>query len=211
MLAVLMILSVRLIRESGQATPAVFLTFILSLWLLTDLYWVVYDLMRHGSRMPFAANEIGEAAIFLLEGAMLASLAGGWKGGACVQGILALLFAACLAVPLLHMELPSDPETLSGGSFSSQTQETENRVRESILRETQDYTAQALRQALANAGITCSELDVQVHIDESDCIHISKVTATCDDFAGANALLSDLLGGEGEIVVTQILRETQRP
>ena len=125
--------------------------------------------------------------------------------------LVSLLFAACLAVPLLHMELPSDPETLSGGSFSSQTQETENRVRESILRETQDYTAQALRQALANAGITCSELDVQVHIDESDCIHISKVTATCDDFAGANALLSDLLGGEGEIVVTQILRETQRP
>ena len=97
MLAVLMILSVRLIRESGQATPAVFLTFILSLWLLTDLYWVVYDLMRHDSRMPFAPNEIGEAAIFLLEGAMLASLAGGWKGGACVQGILALLFAGCNA------------------------------------------------------------------------------------------------------------------
>lgn len=119
--------------------------------------------------------------------------------------LVSLLFAVSLAVPLLHFELPSDLETLASDALSMQTQETESRVRESMIEETQDCTAQALRQALANAGIHCSELDVQVHIDENDCIHISKVTVTCDDFAGANALLSDLLGGEGEIVVTQII------
>ena len=94
-LIALTILSVRLIRESAQAIPAVYLTFILSLWLLTDLYWVIYDFMRPDSRMPFAANEIGEAAVFLLEGAMLASLARGWKGYARPQAIGALIFAAC--------------------------------------------------------------------------------------------------------------------
>lgn len=94
-LGTLVVLSVCLIRQSGHAIPAVYLTFILSLWLLTDLYWVIYDFMRPESRMPFAANEIGEAAIFLLEGAMLAALVHGWKDYTCPQAMGALLFAAC--------------------------------------------------------------------------------------------------------------------
>ena len=93
-LTVLLPLSMRLIRKSDRAIHAVFLTFILSLWLLTDLYWVIYDFMRPDSRMPFAANEIGEAAIFLLDGAMLASLVCGWKG-ARIQTVSALAFAVC--------------------------------------------------------------------------------------------------------------------
>ena len=32
----------------------------------SNLYWITYDLMRPGVRMPFAANEISEGAIFLL-------------------------------------------------------------------------------------------------------------------------------------------------
>ena len=125
--------------------------------------------------------------------------------------LVSLLFAVCIAVPLLHLELPPDLETLASDAHRVQTEETERLVRESVIRETQDYTAQALREALTRAGIACTELDVQVHIDENDCIHISKVTATCDDFAGANTLLSDLLGGEGEIVVTQVIGETEGP
>ena len=42
-MSVLLVLSVRLIRESGRALIAVFLTFLFSLWLLSDLYWVIYD------------------------------------------------------------------------------------------------------------------------------------------------------------------------
>lgn len=94
-LVALVVLSVRLISKRGHAIPAVYLTFILSLWLLTDLYWGIYDFMRPDSRMPFAANEIGEAAVFLLEGAMLVSLARGWKDYTCPQAIGALIFAAC--------------------------------------------------------------------------------------------------------------------
>ena len=37
-LVALVVLSVRLISKRGHAIPAVYLTFILSLWLLTDLY-----------------------------------------------------------------------------------------------------------------------------------------------------------------------------
>ena len=94
---VLLILSVRLIRESGRALTAVFLSFVFALWLLTDLYWLIYDLMRFDSRMPFAANEIGEAAVFLMMAATLGSAvfcdlrSGGW------QTICALIFAFCNA------------------------------------------------------------------------------------------------------------------
>lgn len=93
-LSALLALSARLVRESGRALAAVFLAFIFSLWLLTDLYWVIYDIMRPDARMPFAANEIGEAAVFLLEAAMLASLRRG-NGPARGPVIGALIFAAC--------------------------------------------------------------------------------------------------------------------
>ena len=72
-LAVLLTLSVKLIGESGRNLTAVFLSFSFTLWLLTDLYWLIYDLMRPESRMPFAANEIGEAALFLVTAAMINS------------------------------------------------------------------------------------------------------------------------------------------
>ena len=64
-LAVLLGLTVRLVGESARNLTAVFLSFSFGLWLLTDLYWLIYDLMRPEIRMPFAANEIGEAALFL--------------------------------------------------------------------------------------------------------------------------------------------------
>ncbi len=72
-LAVLLTLSVKLIGESRKSLTAVFLSFSFALWLLTDLYWLIYDLMRPESRMPFAANEIGEAALFLVTAAAINS------------------------------------------------------------------------------------------------------------------------------------------
>ena len=71
--AVLPALSVKLIGESGRNITAVFLSFCFALWLLTDLYWLIYDLMRPETRMPFAANEIGEAAVFLMAAATINS------------------------------------------------------------------------------------------------------------------------------------------
>ena len=58
-LAVLLTLSVKLISESERNLTAVFMSFYFALWLLTDLYWLIYDLMRPESRMPFAASVSG--------------------------------------------------------------------------------------------------------------------------------------------------------
>ena len=71
--AVLLMLSIKLIGESARNLTAVFLSFSYILFLLTDLYWLIYDLMRPESRMPFAANEIGEAALFLVIAATINS------------------------------------------------------------------------------------------------------------------------------------------
>ena len=72
-LAALLTLSVRLIGESGRNLTTVFLSFSFALWLFTDLYWLIYDLMRPETRMPFAANEIGESAMFLMNAAIVNS------------------------------------------------------------------------------------------------------------------------------------------
>ncbi len=94
MFAVLLFFCVRLIRESNRSLTAVFLTFAFTLWLLTDLYWIIYDFMRPGSRMPFAVNEIGEAAVFLLIAATLSVTVPYWFSEAWKQADGAFIFAA---------------------------------------------------------------------------------------------------------------------
>ncbi len=74
-LAVLLSLSIGVIGKSQKSLSVVHMALCLALWLMGDLYWIVYDLMRPESRMPFAANEIGEAAIFLMMAAIVNSVA----------------------------------------------------------------------------------------------------------------------------------------
>ena len=50
--------SQQLIRDLPLQVAGV-LSFSYSLCLLTDLYWLIYDLMRPESRMPFAASVSG--------------------------------------------------------------------------------------------------------------------------------------------------------
>lgn len=75
--AVMLIVFVGMIRiiSNGRRTMcAVFFSFAVASLLLSDFYWLAYDILRPGTRMPFAANEIGEWAMFLLLGASLTSL-----------------------------------------------------------------------------------------------------------------------------------------
>jgi len=73
----------------------VFLAFAYSMCLFTDLYWLIYDFMRPDQRMPFAVNEIGEAALFLLLAAAVGSAAPHWVHSSRKQAVGAVLFAAC--------------------------------------------------------------------------------------------------------------------
>lgn len=63
--------ALRLIKKEKNTVYVVFFAFAVASALLSDLYWQVYTLMRPDTRMPFAANEIGEWALFLMLGASL--------------------------------------------------------------------------------------------------------------------------------------------
>ena len=136
---------------------------------------------------------------------MLSLLSPGKALARQIRFLLSLLMALSLAVPLTEITLPSDLETL----VQTDAQETEERLYAQIEAETAQKLQAVLMQKLAEAGIACTELTVSVHRDDADCIHISNVTAVCDDFAGANRILHELTGGEGEIVVTEILGKAE--
>lgn len=89
--------SVQLLRENGSPITVLFYTFSLISMLLSDLYWIAYTVIRPETRMPFAVNEIGEWAFYLLLAASLASAFQGRTAAAAREMIMAALFAAASA------------------------------------------------------------------------------------------------------------------
>ena len=63
--------TLRLLGTGRREVRTVFFAFALASAVLSLLYWLAYDILRPDTRMPFAANEIGEWALFLLLGAAL--------------------------------------------------------------------------------------------------------------------------------------------
>lgn len=61
-----------------RCVKSVFLPFFfvlaMSSYFLSNLYWIAYDLLKPGTRMPIACNEIGECAMILLLSAGLDSV-----------------------------------------------------------------------------------------------------------------------------------------
>ncbi len=60
-----------LISMKKAPIQIVFFVFAIVGDLLSSLYWITYDILRPETRMPFAANELSEWAMFLLLGASL--------------------------------------------------------------------------------------------------------------------------------------------
>ena len=63
--------TLRLLTTAKGSLRLVFFAFATACVLLSELYWLVYALLRPDTRMPFAANEVCEWALFLLLGAAL--------------------------------------------------------------------------------------------------------------------------------------------
>lgn len=63
---VLLAATVRLLVHANKSMTAVYFAFTLVSILLSEFYWLAYDILRGDVRMPFAANEFAEAAFFLL-------------------------------------------------------------------------------------------------------------------------------------------------
>lgn len=95
--AVLLFVIVRavpLMKSGKRPMVAVFFTFAMVGMVLSNLYWLAYGLLRPDTRMPFAANEIGEWAMFLLLSAALNSALGDRFGSAGREMLCAAAFTA---------------------------------------------------------------------------------------------------------------------
>ena len=89
--------SAQLLRENRSPVAALFYTFSLISMLLSDFYWIAYVVIRPNTRMPFAVNEIGEWAFFLLLAASIAAVFQGRSAATAREMIMAALFAAASA------------------------------------------------------------------------------------------------------------------
>ena len=58
--------SVRLINTEGMSPEVLFFIFSMTGFMVSGLYWMAYIYLRPDTRMPFAVNEVGEWAGFLL-------------------------------------------------------------------------------------------------------------------------------------------------
>ena len=88
---------VRLLKENRRSMPAVFFTFALVSFLVSDLYWITHTLMKAGARIPFAANEIGESGMYLLIAAVLNTAFREKKANTRIEVICTALFSAASA------------------------------------------------------------------------------------------------------------------
>jgi len=72
-LVLITIITLMLIKTERKTNVLLFVFYVFAMisFLFSDIYWIVYGFLRPGTRMPFAANEIGEGALFLLIGAAL--------------------------------------------------------------------------------------------------------------------------------------------
>ena len=81
-LLALIVWTVRTLIRERFSEPIAFTAFALACLLLSDLYWIAWGLLEPEARMPFAVNEIGECAMFLLLAAAMISFCGAGNAAA---------------------------------------------------------------------------------------------------------------------------------
>jgi hypothetical protein len=91
-ISILLARTARVVTKRGDSAAAVFYLFALISIVVNDLYWIAYDMLRPEVRMPFAANEFGEAAFYLLFGSAVTALFRDRSRGR-TEGICAVIFA----------------------------------------------------------------------------------------------------------------------
>ena len=70
-LLIMLILMARMLLSKRHLLVVAFFALAAACFLFSTLYWIAYDLLRPDVRMPFAANEICEWALFLLTASSL--------------------------------------------------------------------------------------------------------------------------------------------
>ena len=109
--------TLRLIEPDRHSLKAALFAFAIASVLLSDVYWLAYVILRPDTRMPFAANEIGEWAFFLLLGASLTSRHPIRFQDAKPGMLFAVLFSAANAALWIAWSGEWVQDILTGASF----------------------------------------------------------------------------------------------
>ena len=111
-----------------------------------------------------------------------------------VRFLISLLFVISLILPFRNLNFPDSLEAIQieQADYSAQ-QAAEHAVKDALV------------SVLTQNGISCSEPEVILHIDENHCISITDVSLTCDDEQNAVTVLQQILGEEVSIHVSQTL------
>lgn len=80
-------------KKRRDVVPLALFVFGITSYILSNAYWIAYSYMRPESRMPFAANEIGEIATYLLLATTLNLILADLKGNARIQILFTVLFS----------------------------------------------------------------------------------------------------------------------
>lgn len=94
LLMFIIVASVRLLKRGNNIFLTILFLFSIVSWLLSDLYWLAFDVLRSGEHMPLAANELGECAMFLL----LSTAISKYKDKEEQISVFAALFASVFTV-----------------------------------------------------------------------------------------------------------------
>ena len=87
-------------KEGASVVTLAFFAFSLVAVVMSDLYWIVFHVLRPESRMPMSASEIGECGFMLLLSASLSSLLNkdrrrADRGLRIAAALITFVFAAC--------------------------------------------------------------------------------------------------------------------
>ncbi len=111
-----------------------------------------------------------------------------------IRFLVALLYLPALLQPVKILQIPDSLESVQ----KAQNDQTVQNLTEQAVR-------QAVFQLLAQQNISCSDLHIILHIDDQNCISISEVSLTCDDYQNTVRLLREAFGEEVTLHVSEIL------
>ena len=137
---------VRLMSQSEDSRSMVFFTFAMVSYLVSNLYWLAYEIMRPGTRMPFAVNEIGEWAAFLLMSATLTTIFHGRQAHSVPERAFGVFFIVWSAGLWICWSGEWIQDILTGFAFGYLAVNTLNsiRVTDALTRKTEAVLASVI-------------------------------------------------------------------
>ncbi len=122
-----------------------------------------------------------------------------------IKFLMSMLFLVSMITPFIGMEFPTESAIVTAEQIQQGTIRLSDKVQESILQESQKRICEAVTEKLNSAGITCQSVEVELHMNDENCIYCSEVTVECDNFADACRILNALFGEEVKICVTETI------